>query len=107
MVFKQQMRKLVAVIKGRLQRRRRINTTVVAEPPRLNDTTVADSDNSLNEMLEARLREIIAAASPQQQQSLENPMLLHAVVPACPDSVCRHYRLTIQTCFQTAQPQCG
>ncbi len=67
-------------------------------------------DNALNELLESRLRQLIAGASPAALQDLENPRLVHAavvVVPACPDSVCRQYRLTVQSCLQAAQPQVG
>ena len=103
MIFKQQMAKLAAAIKQRLQRRRKTTTARQPEGGE-EDAAAAHCDNSLNELLESRLREIIAASP---KQSLENPTLLHAIVPACPDSVCKYYRLTVQTCFQTAQPQYG
>jgi hypothetical protein len=104
-VFADQLMKLAAAIKHGLRlvqkRRRRSRATQEEEDA----GTAPCHDNSLNELLESRLRQIIAAAPAQDP---EHPWLVHAVVvPACPDSVCRRHRLTVQSCFQAAQPQVG
>ncbi len=102
MVFKQQLSKMAAAIKHRLRLCRRTNRKPKMPIDKEVEDSTAHCDNSLNELLECRLRQIIAAVPPQ---SLNNPQLLQVSVPACPDSVCKHYQLTVQTCFQAAQPQ--
>ena len=116
-VFRDQRMKLTAALKHGLRlvqlRRRssRRQTRALQLQQQKEVHTEPACDNALNELLESRLRQLIAGASPAALQDLENPRLVHAavvvVVPACPDSVCRHYRLTVQSCFQDAQPQVG
>merc|ERR1712013_436881 len=58
------------------------------------------SDNATNEYLEARLMELIASSP----SSLKTPTMLR-VVPACPDTICKMFSMSVQTNFQTAEAQ--
>ena len=58
------------------------------------------SDNATNEYLEARLMELIASSP----SSLKTPTMLK-VVPACPDTICKMFSMSVQTNFQTAEAQ--
>ncbi len=114
-VFRDQRMKLAAALKHglrlvQLRRSSRRQTRALQLQQQKEVHTEPACDNALNELLESRLRQLIAGDSPAARQDLENPRLVHAavvVVPACPDSVCRHYRLTVRSCFQAAQPQVG
>merc|ERR1711971_54957 len=60
----------------------------------------SEDDNAANEALEAKIMEIIASAP----ESYNGPVLVK-IIPACPDKVCRHLNITLQTGFQVAGPQ--
>jgi len=70
------------------------------KPELVDDNNNIASDNTANEYLEARLMELIASSP----SSLKTPMVMK-VVPACPDTICNIYGLSVQTNFQTAEAQ--
>ena len=65
-----------------------------------NNNTDIESDNAANEYLEARLMELIASSP----STLKTPMIMK-VIPACPDTICNFFSLSVQTGFQKAEAQ--
>jgi len=92
------VKKLMRIVKQLLSKDNREHKAESSEETNNNDEI--NNDNATNEYLEARLMELIASSP----SSLKTPTILK-VVPACPDTICKMYSMSIQTNFQTAEAQ--
>merc|ERR1712173_315683 len=92
------MKKVVQLLKQLLTKDNREYRAESSEKNNNNDDI--NSDNAANEYLEARLMELIASSP----SSLKTSTMVK-VVPACPDTICRVFSVSVQTIFQTPEAQ--